>query len=127
MPSTTSAARRKPTCTFGFSTGGRPRLFQDRYCSGNASLNGLARAKSASVHSGLSSSSAIASPLPFIGPSQRDGAHGFAAHGEGQHAEAISDHPGSQPPRFPVIASVILADRRRLEVHLRRRSQGNAV
>src|SRR2546423_6367678 len=56
--STISASRRSVTCTFGCSSLGRPR-FNDAAKSGIASRKRRARAKSASVHSGLSGSAVL--------------------------------------------------------------------
>src|SRR5689334_20749833 len=107
MALTTSAARRKPICTLGAATGGRPIFFHFLNCSGKTSLNGLARAKSSAVHSGISASSQsfcgicggfsvfllIASPFPVVGLPQRDGPHRVAAHGEGEKVKP----PGNRP------------------------------
>src|SRR3954452_17854350 len=127
MPSTTSAARRKPTCTFGFSTIGRPRRFQDWYCFGNVSLKDLARAKSSSVNSGASSSLLIAFPFASVSLSQRDGPQRRAAHGEGEDMEPTLDRPDSPEAGFPVVTPLVGYDPRRLEIHRRSGSERDAV
>src|SRR3546814_1917190 len=126
MPSTTSAAMRKPICTFGVASLGRP-LFSVWNWAGNTSLNGRALAKSASVHSGLSSRLVIAGPFAGVRLPQGDRAQRVASHGEGQDVQALSDQSCGPPSGFTVIAAVIFPHDRRLEVEIHHRGERDAM
>src|SRR3546814_16436721 len=99
MPSTTSAAMRKPICTFGVASLGRPR-FSVRNWAGNTSLNGRALTKSASVHSGLSSRLVIAGHFAGVRLQQGDRAQRVASHGEGQDVQAVPKHSRGTPSGY---------------------------
>src|SRR5215472_8000343 len=125
MLSTTSAAKRNEIATFGRSTGGRPRFFrQVWYCSGNTSLNGFARAKSAALSSGFSSSGvpksdfpAITSHLSGIGLAQRDDPHDLAPHREDENVQASVDQTVGLPSNLAIRTALIGNHRRRVEIH----------
>src|SRR6516162_4776654 len=136
MASTTSLASRNEMCTFGFSAGGRPSRFFSHaaYCSGKTSLNGRARAKSSSVHSGFSSSGtpylgalAIAAHLSPVGFAQRDGAQHVATHRENQHIEPPDDQPEGPLTALAITIPFIRHHNRRGEIYLFRFRQRDAV